>query len=505
MSIEAADDHWADDALGRKSLATYLSRSICGQVDRQAKFGKGLTISLDAEWGAGKTFFVSRWQQDLRLANHPVVYFDAWENDIGDEASVAVMSAVLATLREWSAQIPLADKARDAISKMTRDATKKLRRAIVPAASVIAKSALKKATGIAVDELITAFSDEGDGEPAKVGEADNSETDKALDKLFELKLKEHQSRKNALLDFRSAMEKLLREIYEHTHAASPLFIFVDELDRCRPSYALKLLEEIKHIFGVAGVAFVVSTNLAQLQSAVRSLYGSDFDGSAYLKRLFDREYVLPTPDNLRYAAIAIPHDSALRGVPALHWRPGSRVTGSQLDLDWAVVAEMFALDLRSQKQVATLADEVAHSLSSKYSLFAFWLFFLCALFFKDRRFLEKCLADDRMPHSTFEEHLTKLLRASPRIEWDYRSREQPYETNKRAITIVRFARECYALSRDSSAEFYEKFNADKKEFPATLIDLLIDQITASSGVAGTFSAYGSIVKNAGYYLGDSTE
>ena len=74
-----------------------------------------------------------------------------------------------------------------------------------------------------------------------------------------------------------------------------VYIIVDELDRCRPSYAIKFLEEIKHLFGVPGVVFILGVNSDQLGKAVSGLYGDRFNGEAYLKRFIDRKVLLPFP------------------------------------------------------------------------------------------------------------------------------------------------------------------------------------------------------------------
>lgn len=81
----------------------------------------------------------------------------------------------------------------------------------------------------------------------------------------------------------------------------PIFILVDELDRCRPDYAIELLEGIKHLFGVKGIYFVVATNIDQLSESVKAVYGTGFDGARYLKRFFDLEYTLPEPDRFAFA------------------------------------------------------------------------------------------------------------------------------------------------------------------------------------------------------------
>ncbi len=72
----------------------------------------------------------------------------------------------------------------------------------------------------------------------------------------------------------------------------PITIIVDELDRCRPTYAIKVLEEIKHLFDVPGVAFLLGLHGQQLEHSVRAAYGQGFDSAAYLRRFFNRRYSL---------------------------------------------------------------------------------------------------------------------------------------------------------------------------------------------------------------------
>ena len=66
--------------------------------------------------------------------------------------------------------------------------------------------------------------------------------------------------------------------------ADKLVIFIDELDRCRPNFAVQLLERIKHYFCVENVIFVLSINSAELVNTVKTVYGQNFDGYRYLDR-----------------------------------------------------------------------------------------------------------------------------------------------------------------------------------------------------------------------------
>lgn len=66
-----------------------------------------------------------------------------------------------------------------------------------------------------------------------------------------------------------------------------LIFVIDELDRCRPSFAVELLEAVKHYFMRDDVTFIITTNINQLSHTIKKYYGSDFDGYAYLNKFFD--------------------------------------------------------------------------------------------------------------------------------------------------------------------------------------------------------------------------
>ena len=79
-------------------------------------------------------------------------------------------------------------------------------------------------------------------------------------------------------------------------AAGPLVVLIDELDRCRPGYAVGTLEAVRHLFTADGVVVVVAVNRQQLVEAVNGLYGAEFDADRYLRRFSDRRVPLRTPD-----------------------------------------------------------------------------------------------------------------------------------------------------------------------------------------------------------------
>lgn len=82
--------------------------------------------------------------------------------------------------------------------------------------------------------------------------------------------------------------------------ADDQLIFIDELDRCKPDYAIRLLERIKHYFDDERITFVFSVNLTQLQWTVKGYYGSSFDATGYLEKFFDFFFTVPRVDSVRF-------------------------------------------------------------------------------------------------------------------------------------------------------------------------------------------------------------
>ena len=72
----------------------------------------------------------------------------------------------------------------------------------------------------------------------------------------------------------------------------PLVFIIDELDRCRPTFSIELLERVKHIFDVPGMVFVFGVNRDELCSSIKSIYG-EIEADVYLRRFFEMEFLLP--------------------------------------------------------------------------------------------------------------------------------------------------------------------------------------------------------------------
>lgn len=99
-------------------------------------------------------------------------------------------------------------------------------------------------------------------------------------------------------ELKTTFKELLEDI--KVEKANKLVIFIDELDRCNPTFAIKLLERIKHFFDDDRFIFVFSTNLSELQYTVKKFYGEGIDGYSYLDKFFDLQFTLPNIDIENY-------------------------------------------------------------------------------------------------------------------------------------------------------------------------------------------------------------
>ncbi|MBK7493258.1 MAG: hypothetical protein IPI17_15895 [Nitrosomonas sp.] len=105
--------------------------------------------------------------------------------------------------------------------------------------------------------------------------------------------------KNFQISLADLIEKLT---CDQGHLKKPLFIFIDELDRCRPLYAIELLERIKHLFVYQGIVFVIATDTEQLKHSINAIYGSGFDSTTYLRR-FLTKVIHFLPDYIEHAKL----------------------------------------------------------------------------------------------------------------------------------------------------------------------------------------------------------
>lgn len=294
-------DIWADDKLDRQEKAEYLRAFLIGRVQERRKAGiKGAyVVNVEAEWGFGKTFFVDRFYRQVSV-DHPAVFIDAWKSDFTDDPYTAVISEIERYFSaEKNAEEPKAAAFKAALQTVKKNAGKIFWMGL--------KAGLKRgarlAIGEATDEIIELVEKHAPEHAASVSEvAEGAEaqltevTDGIIDAFAEKRIKDFVEAKQSLDNFRNSMSVMLKAYESAFDKVLPLFVFVDELDRCRPPYAIAMLERIKHLFDVDNVVFIISTDTKQLAHSIKGVYGATFDSQRYLQRFFSRTYTLPSAD-----------------------------------------------------------------------------------------------------------------------------------------------------------------------------------------------------------------
>jgi len=266
------------DTLDRAKYASFLHNYLVNNAGEG-----GYVLNLDAKWGAGKTYFIKRWIESIKHT-HPVVYVDAWKQDYSNDPMLTVISSIIETLEH---DLP-------AGNKIAVKITSKASRFIKAAGPALVKGLVKKATGMDIDDIST---DVDVTTPPAVDESSepnssvlSGDEGAALAKCL---IDDHNSKLKSVEFLRDDLKNLIDAVIAHkTDYKAPAFIFLDELDRCRPSYAVEMLEVIKHFFELDNIVFVVATDTEQLQHAVKAVYGEGFNAQTYLGRFFRRRYSL---------------------------------------------------------------------------------------------------------------------------------------------------------------------------------------------------------------------
>ncbi len=256
-----------NDLLDRKSEIENLTPIILN-------FNDPLVLALDSPWGSGKTTFVRLWEAHLKQQGKQSVYFNAWETDYAEDPLIVLVAA----LDKWLKEIKDVSK----IAKWQRG----LKNTLPGLAKRSVIAATKAATFGSVDI--------GAEYERTAAEFSGNIASDLLDKFY----KESKT----ITQFTSIIKEALTALPEDQQN---LVIFIDELDRCRPTYIIELLERIKHLFNIERLVFVLSTDTTQLSHSICAVYGNNFDAKKYLQRFIDLDYSLKKPKREKYVSLQL--------------------------------------------------------------------------------------------------------------------------------------------------------------------------------------------------------
>lgn len=274
-----------DDRLERLKYAEFMKTLLinCDKYRREDSDG-AYVIALDSPWGTGKTRFVKMLRNYLedrtseaeknrpvdkeekslppgKGAEFNVIYYNAWDTDFCENALEPLLSTIVNS---------------DVFEDIRKDAKKK---EIWNGFVRFAKGALDSSVDIIPAVTLIGF----------------------LIKVFYAGIKKAREKPEAPFAAYEEQKKTYRKFADHfekviSATGKRLLIIVDELDRCRPTYAIQTLELVKHLFNVPGLKFIFALDIEQLSHSVQTVYGQNMDAQGYLCRFFDYFAKIPAPD-----------------------------------------------------------------------------------------------------------------------------------------------------------------------------------------------------------------
>lgn len=246
LTFEACDD------FRREPIAGQIISLLTSEIEISP-------LVIDGDWGTGKTEFCTKLKHKLeQTSDYRAVYVDAFKADHADNPLMTILSAVL--------------------SLVDQEEKHELRKKALPVlrlgAKVAGKAVLSHLSRTDADTLLGDISRELD-----------EVSDEVIDSAVRAMLKDHEDAE--------ANIKALQGTLETVASDEPIVIFIDELDRCRPDFAVQMLELIKHTFDVTGLQFVLVTNMKQLKAAINHAYGAGVEAERYLDKFIKFRCVLP--------------------------------------------------------------------------------------------------------------------------------------------------------------------------------------------------------------------
>lgn len=251
-----------------ESRKQFLNNLVSLLLSDNRMVDESLSISIDAGWGYGKTFFLDKLEERLRAENQMVVRFNAWETDLSNDAFISLADSLFTQLagylKDTSVFFEKADLAMVAFGSLMIDR-------FVSGLPVIGE----------VKRTITETRDKYKELVEKEGSYFVKDVNKSGLELVKEKVGES-------LDF--FFSKL-----ENDYLGKNVIVLIDELDRCRPDYSIQVIERVKHLFGDTRLSFVFAINKDELGKSIKQTYGS-IDVSVYFDKIFTFSFGLPQID-----------------------------------------------------------------------------------------------------------------------------------------------------------------------------------------------------------------
>ena len=352
METQALEKTFAThDEFNRKPIAENIIRLLTSPIDLSP-------MVIDGGWGTGKTEFC---QKLIRLMEqqHPdyqPVYIDAFRSDHSGEPLLALLAEIIKACTPEDTDGQPSEKRRS----ITRVFSKAAKFGIKTVLNAGFRYFFKQG----MDELVDEFRQDGSNEQEVKNAAETVTdvaakiTDYTIDATVEALLKEQIEAEKNLETLKACLTELAED--------KPIILFIDELDRCRPDYAVDMLEVIKHVFDIENVKVVLVTNTKQLRAAINHRYGAEVDAQKYLDKFLKYSFALPgkivAPFEMVQALVSVEYFKQLIRDGNLKGLIGQEITIKLI----SDLIERNDLSLRETERLVRFL-EIYHSLSQNLS------------------------------------------------------------------------------------------------------------------------------------------
>ncbi|MCK9431419.1 MAG: P-loop NTPase fold protein [Candidatus Omnitrophica bacterium] len=231
---------------------------------------ESFVLCVDAPYGQGKTTFVELWRAYLKSKGIKSILFNAWENDYTENPLICLIAEIEASLEH---ELKFG-------SSEDRNKIRKQSKKFLEIGGKLVKAALPTMV-----KIVTAGS-------VDIKDLKEDVISEFVEKNTQTAINEYSKNRNLLNKFKNTLAENVKLISDNHR----FYIFVDDLDRCRPSFAIEVLETIKHLFYIEGIVFVLTMDERQLKTCIEHVYGKQTDSSGYLKRFIDMTYLLTAPN-----------------------------------------------------------------------------------------------------------------------------------------------------------------------------------------------------------------
>lgn len=313
-------------------------------VDSLSRRKAGCTFAIDGKWGCGKSFLLDMFEKEAAVTQSEasaddryfIVRYDCWKYNYYSEPIIAIIAAIT-------------DQIIQAVSMLGNWQGAKA----VTGAVISLKEYLEKCGGKLLESRL-GFDPISLYKQCEEAGAKQEKTANQYDPY------------NTLKDVLTSLKDQLKIISKR----KTIVLVVDELDRCLPEYAIKVMESLHHIFNdIPNFITILAIDRTELKKVVKKAYGKKINASAYLRKILDFYLDL---------GIGNLSESYLEKYACYT----QKFSGIEEDLHWiqqTIYYLMNGLDIRTQEKIMSKAELIHDIIGAEpidYSCMAFEVFFL---------------------------------------------------------------------------------------------------------------------------------